>query len=378
MLLQSGAILSKPNPNLEDFVSTFALSQPYQPETTLQKETADNRNYAALKRLLKEKGLLDKQPGFLTYKIVSTTIMLAVSLVILFATDHVWLQLLNAVYLAFVFGQIGFIAHDTGHRQGFHLPKQNDFFGILHANFLIGMSFGWWVDKHNQHHAHPNQEDLDPDIDIPVIAFTEKDALSKRGIPRFIVKYQKFFFFPLLLFEAYSLRVGSVGFLMTRNDWKHRGVEILLMSLHFALYFTLIFLALGWGLGLAFIFLHQALFGLYMASVFAPNHKGMLIIRKDEVIDFLRLQVLTARNVKAHPITDFWYGGLNYQIEHHLFPSMARNKLRAAQKIIRKFCDDLGVSYYETSMLQSYVEILDYLHEVSAVLRQRNLAVPNI
>ncbi|GAB4580389.1 MAG: acyl-CoA desaturase [Anaerolineales bacterium] len=339
-----------------------------------KKETADNQSYAALKRLLKEKGLLDKQPGFLTLKIVSTAIMLAISLVILFVTNNPWIQMLNAVYLAFVFGQIGFIAHDTGHRQGFHTPKQNDFFGILHANLLIGMSFGWWVDKHNQHHAHPNQEDLDPDIDIPVIAFTEKAALEKRGIARFIVKYQKYFFFPLLLFEAYSLRVGSIGFLLTRKEWKYRGMESALVLLHFVWYFALIFLALGPGLGLAFILLHQALFGLYMASVFAPNHKGMLIIRKDEVIDFLRLQVLTARNVKAHPITDFWYGGLNYQIEHHLFPSLARNKLREAQQIIRKFCDELEISYYETSMFNSYVEILDYLHEVSAVLRVRKLA----
>jgi fatty acid desaturase len=108
-----------------------------------------------------------------------------------------------------------------------------------------------------------------------------------------------------------------------------------------------------------------------MASVFAPNHKGMLVVGRDEVMDFLRLQVLTARNVRAHPITDFWYGGLNYQVEHHLFPSMARNQLRQAQVIIRKFCNDQQITYYETGMFNSYVEILDYLHVVSAPLRQR-------
>lgn len=357
-------------------MSIFSPPQPRTAEPS-PKETPDNQSYATLKRLLKEKGLLDKQPGFLTYKIVSTAIMLAVSLVILFVSDTPWIQLLNAAYMAFVFGQIGFIAHDTGHRQGFQLPKQNDFFGLLHANLLIGMSFGWWMDKHNQHHAHPNQEDLDPDIDIPVVAFTQEAALEKRGIARFIVKHQRLFFFPLLLFEAYSLRVGSLGFLIQRKAWKHRRIESLLILLHFVWYFTLIFSTLGWGLGLAFIFLHQALFGLYMASVFAPNHKGMLIIRKGEVIDFLRLQVLTARNVRAHPITDFWYGGLNYQIEHHLFPSMARNKLSEAQQIIRQFCADLEISYYETSMFRSYVEILEYLHEVSGVLRQQKLVMSN-
>ena len=338
----------------------------------------NNQSYAALKRLILEKGLLEKQPAFLTYKILLTAGMFAVSLAILFLTDNLWLQLLNATYLAFVFGQMGFIAHDTGHRQGFHTTKQNDFFGILHANLLIGMSYGWWLEKHNQHHAHPNQEDMDPDIAIPVIAFTEKAALEKRGIPRFIVKYQSFFFFPLLLFEAYSLHVGSIRFFVQRKTWKYRRIEILLLALHFIWYFVLVFLAIGAWKGLIFILVHQALFGLYMASVFAPNHKGMLVVSKDEAIDFLRLQVLTARNVKAHPITDFWYGGLNYQIEHHLFPSLARNQLRQAQVIIRKFCDDLEISYHETSMFHSYVEILEYLHIVSAPLRQKEMIVEAI
>jgi len=334
----------------------------------------DNQSYATLKKMIIERGLLEKQPGFLAYKIISSAVMLAISIFILFITDNLWIQLLNAAYLAFVFGQMGFIAHDTGHRQGFRTTKQNDFFGILHANLLIGMSYGWWLEKHNQHHAHPNREDLDPDIAIPVIAFTEKAALEKRGIPRFMVKYQKFFFFPILLFEAYSLHFGSFRYLIQKPEWKYHRVETLLLLLHFAWYFALIFLAIGAWQGLLFILVQQALFGLYMASVFAPNHKGMLIIGKDEKIDFLRLQVLTARNVKAHPFIDFWYGGLNYQVEHHLFPSMARNQLSEAQAIIRKFCEDQQINYYETSMFKSYVEILDYLHIVSAPLRQKQLA----
>ena len=337
-------------------------------------ESPDNQSYAALKKMILEKGLLEKQPGFLTYKIILNLAMLAISVAILFLTDNIWIQLLNAAYLAFVYGQIGFVAHDTGHRQGFRTTGQNDFFGLIHGNLLIGMSYGWWMDKHNQHHANHNREDTDPDIAIPVIAFSEKAALEKRGIPRFIVKYQKFFFLPLLLFEAYSLHVGSVIFFIKKKTWKYRRIEILLFALHLIGFFTLIFSTLGLWMGLVFVFVQQALFGLYMASVFAPNHKGMLIVGKDEQMDFLRLQVLTARNVKAHPVTDFWYGGLNYQVEHHLFPSMARNQLREAQAIIRKFCADRQISYYETSMLNSYVEILDYLHVVSEPLRRKKLA----
>jgi fatty acid desaturase len=86
-------------------------------------------------------------------------------------------------------------------------------------------------------------------------------------------------------------------------------------------------------------------------------------------LDFLRSQVLTARNVRSGRATDLWYGSLNYQIEHHLFPAMPRNRVRAAHQIVRSFCGDVGVPYYETSMLQSYRELLSFLHEVGRPLR---------
>jgi len=105
-------------------------------------------------------------------------------------------------------------------------------------------------------------------------------------------------------------------------------------------------------------------------GAFAPNHKGMPLVEKESQLDFLRRQVLTSRDVKAHPLTDFLYGGLNYQIEHHLFPSMPRSKLREAQTIVRAFCGARSIPYRESGALQSHREILQYLHQVSAPLRE--------
>jgi fatty acid desaturase len=97
----------------------------------------------------------------------------------------------------------------------------------------------------------------------------------------------------------------------------------------------------------------------------------MPILPADTDLDFLRQQVLTARNVRPNPITDFWYGGLNYQIEHHLFPTLPRNKLGQARAIIKDWCRDHAIDYYETGLIQSYKEILSSLHEVGAPLRAR-------
>jgi fatty acid desaturase len=88
-------------------------------------------------------------------------------------------------------------------------------------------------------------------------------------------------------------------------------------------------------------------------------------------LDPVRAQVLTARNVRGHPLVDWWYGGLNYQIEHHLFPALSRHRLGAAQPIIRAFCRERGIDYHETSVIGSYREILGYLHAIGAPLRAR-------
>jgi len=321
-----------------------------------------------LKRLIKHNGLLVQQPAYYTYKILLTLGMLALSLLFLLVIDNFWLQLLNAAYLAFVFTQIGFIGHDFGHRQIVRDTRKHTI-GSLIFTLFVGVSGELWVRTHNQHHANPNNIDLDPDIDVPVIAFTQEEARRKRGIARFIVKYQAYFFFPITCLLAFSQRIRGIQFVV-RKQGKHTAAEALCMAIHFVLYFGLLVYFLTLWQAVLFVVIHQGLHGLCMASVFAPNHKGMPVLDKDSRLSFLRRQVLTARNVKAHPLTDFWYGGLNYQIEHHLFPKIPRNKLREAQTIVKAFCHAHSIPYYETGLLQSYRELLQHLHRVSAPLRE--------
>jgi fatty acid desaturase len=344
--------------------------------TNPQPHTHPTDSYASLKKLVKERGLLERQPAFLAFKIGVNLALLALSIGFLFVTNSLWLQIPNALLMAFTFGQIGFIIHDVGHRQGFSSSRLNAFVGMLHANLLLGMGFAWWVEKHNQHHANPNQEDHDPDINLVVIALSEEEARSRHGFLRFMIQHQAIFFFPLLLLESPSLHKGSLEFLLRRTS-KYRGLELLLVALHFVGFAALLLATLGFWHGLVFILVQQALFGFYMASVFAPNHKGMPLLDKDTELDFMRRQILTARNVYPHPAVDYWYGGLNYQIEHHLFPTLPRNKLREAHAIVKQFCGEQGIDYYETSMLGSYQEILQHLHQVSASLHTRAVRQPS-
>jgi fatty acid desaturase len=263
------------------------------------------------------------------------------------------------------------VAHDCGHRQFyFHASRKNDWATLIFGNLLLGVSRQWWIDKHNEHHGHPNQIDVDPDVDIPLLAFEEEQALDKRGLARFVVKYQACLIFPLSLLQALSMHFKSIRFLIEKKA-KSTLAEGLALGAHFVLYFGLLFSVLEPLQAVLFTAVHRGLFGMYMVSIFAPNHKAMPVLDKDSQLDFLRRQVLTSRNIIAHPITDFWYGGLNYQIEHHLFPTLPRPNLRPARPIVKEFCERNQLRYHEVGIVRSYVEATSHLALASRSWRQR-------
>jgi len=129
-------------------------------------------------------------------------------------------------------------------------------------------------------------------------------------------------------------------------------------------YVAVLFVLLPPGKAAAFIGVQLALFGVLLGGSFAPNHKGMPIVPANMKVDFLRRQVLMSRNIRGGRVTDFAMGGLNYQIEHHLFPSMPRANLKRAQPIVRAYCAANGVAYTETRLLQSYGIVVRYLNAV--------------
>jgi fatty acid desaturase len=119
---------------------------------------------------------------------------------------------------------------------------------------------------------------------------------------------------------------------------------------------------------IAFVLVQQSLFGVYLGCSFAPNHKGMPMLGEDEKLDFLRRQVITSRDIRGNWLVDFALGGLNYQIEHHLFPSMPRPSLRHAKEPVRAFCAQHGIAYREADFYASYAEVLRHLHTVGGGL----------
>jgi len=160
-----------------------------------------------LRRMVAEKGLLERQYFYYAMKIPGMLAMLALGVAVVVLFDQLWVQMLNAVFLAVVFAQFGFIGHDSGHRQIFRSARNNDLVMLL-AGLVTGMTPSWWMDKHNTHHRNPNQLGADGDIEVSVFAFTEEQAIEKKGPLRFLVKYQAIFFYPVLLLTSLSLLGG--------------------------------------------------------------------------------------------------------------------------------------------------------------------------
>ena len=261
------------------------------------------------------------------------------------------------------------LGHDVAHRQVFRKGRGVAAAGWILGNLLMGISYTWWTRKHNKHHANPNHITNDPDASYPVLAmFPGQIAMRSRMQLRFVaIQHYLYPFWALVIF--FTMRAGSVEQVFGRGSMPYRIPQAIGMALHWVLVGLLLSQLGGWPEALIFFAVSQLTFSMYNMAVFAPNHKGMAMMSDDEPLDFMRTQVLTARNVRGSWLVDFMYGGLNYQIEHHLFPSMPRNRLAKAKPLVEKFCKERDISYHETSPVGSYVEIFQHLKRTSEPVR---------
>ena len=328
------------------------------------REHSANSDFTDLARVIKSTGLMRRRYGYYWTKLTLIPVAFIVSIGVFIWIGDSWWQMFMAVWFAFLFTQTAFLGHDAAHRQIFRSGKWNDWVSLILGGF-VGMSYGWWQHKHTRHHANPNQLGIDPDIDLPVVAFTPEQATRHRTPPmRWVMAHQGAFFFPILLLEGLSLHASSVHRVFMKEHLAHRPAEIAFLAVRIIGFLALVLFVLSPDKAAVFLAIQLGLFGLYMGASFAPNHKGMPLVPKEVRLDFLRRQVLMSRNISGTPFLDFMMGGLNYQIEHHLFPSMPRPHLRRAAPIIAAYCRERGVTYTETTLWQSYGIVLRYITRV--------------
>lgn len=346
-------------------------------------KTDQQRNFEKAYRELRAKmmamGLFNANPAYYVFKVASNFVILAAGAALGMYSNNFTLQMIGAVLVGLFWQQSGWLAHDFLHHQVFKNRKYGDMMGLVLGNLFQGFSVQWWKTKHNSHHAVPNLHascegscDGDPDIDtMPILAWSLKMAESARNSKwgRFLITWQAVFYFPVLLFARLAWAHQSwvyvwggkgqhsvKGAEMDRQRMPYRTLEKTFLVLH---YLGLLYILSHMSVPTALLYfiVAQTSCGLMLALVFGLGHNGMAVYPANERPDFWKLQVTTTRNVTSNWFSDWFCGGLQCQVDHHLFPSIPRHNLGKVNKLVAAFCKEQGVTYHEANMVDGTIEV---------------------
>lgn len=325
--------------------------------------------YAELLATVQGLGLLRRRYFYYAVKaaVLAGALGAAVTGVVLLG-DH-WAQLGMAAGLAVVLTQIIFLSHDAAHRQIFRSHRANEIAALIMGTAIAGVSLAWWNAKHTRHHAAPNQIGKDTDIAPSIVHFYPAVQPPRSRLGRLLHERQGWWFFPLLVVEMLNLHVQSAQALLTRRDLKRRRTELAIMAVRLVGYPILLVWLLPLGMAAAFLAVQLAVTGLYLGTSFAASHIGMPVLPAEARLDFLRRQVLMSRNISGGRVASLAMGGLNYQIEHHLFPSMPRPTLRRVRPVVLDHCRHHQISYQQVTILRAWRIVAAHLNRVGRSAR---------
>jgi fatty acid desaturase len=337
---------------------------------------AKDNYYPAIREEVVKERLFERKPLIVARELAIGIVLLLASVAFAVVFPHPLILALSAVLAGFFSLMLGYVMHDAGHRQCSKSTGVNDFFGFC-ATFFLGTSFLCWMEAHNTHHANPNHEEEDPDVKIPLVAFGASQVhFASRRPYLWLISHQTWFYIPLLSLIPYSKRYRALYQLIAGPKSSTALLDLAIMLFWHAYYYGGLWLLLGFWPMVLFTLIHQAVEGIFFGMVFAPNHKGMPMIEKGQTLDFFTQQVITSRNFRSNAFLDMVFGGLNYQIEHHLFPNMPRYHLARAKAITERFCKERDIPYYETSLIESYREVYESLHDVAVYAQSFRSPVP--
>lgn len=320
-----------------------------------------NEYYTELRKEVENSGLLNRTPVYYLIIFFFYLASFALLLWIVIISNKWHITALLAFPLASICIQLSFLGHEAGHRAISKNNFLNYGIGQITLSFITGFGLKSWVEFHNKHHAHPNDENLDPDISEGTpFSFTEKKAKQRAGIIKFITRNQAFLLAPavfiIMLIKKYVYAKPSFK--------KGNRSDLIFIAMHYILFLGIVPYFIGFLQALLLYFIVSMGMGFWFGFSFLPNHLGMPTFKGNENYSFFEKQILTSRDIKGNLLLDFLTGGLNYQIEHHLFPTMSRKYLKKAKIIIKNFCKEKGIPYKDDSFSNAWVEVFRYINDV--------------
>lgn len=365
-------------------------------------QRAFEKAYRDLRAQLIVMGMFKGNFLFYVYKQLFNLSMWASAFAMMNYCNNGLVHIAASLWMGLFFQQCGWLAHDFLHHQVYKKRRYGDYSGLFWGGVMQGFSAQWWKNKHNGHHAVPNlhnssalAQDGDPDIDtMPVLAWSLKQAQSFRELRadgkdsayvKFMIRNQKYFYFPILLLArmswlnesfkyAFGLGAASENAKLEREKrgLQYPALEKITLLIHHA--WVIAFVS-GFGrftplYSFGLFVLMTCSCGFFLAIVFGLGHNGMDVYDAETRPDFWKLQVTTTRNIiGGHGIpqwfVDWFCGGLQYQVDHHLFPMIPRHNLAKTHELVKSFCKEWKVKYHEADMVDGTIEVLQCLDRVA-------------
>lgn len=340
------------------------------------------KNFRDFRKKLEDDGYFKRSLSYSITKFI-TCYLLAISGCVLAIYGH-WI--IGAILLGLGYQQFGWLAHDMAHHNFTSNRKWNNFLIYMTGNVGLGISCNWWKNRHNTHHAITNVLEKDPDTDnLPLFVWDESDLekVEPGSFAAYIVSYQHYYFVPWTISLKLIWNLQSISFVLdptlhNKPFLKSLNYEKFTLLLHWTLVLIVALLTPTWTAMLGFLFISESIGGAAIALIVFMNHYALDLHQPSngKEISYFEMQVGGTRNINPGPIMNWLSGGLNLQIEHHLFPTMPRNNLLKIRPLVQKFSEDNGFKYETMTWFECLYEVECKLKKIadSYVARTKKLA----
>nr|BBL33566.1 fatty acid delta6 desaturase [Apionichthys finis] len=337
-------------------IGELAASEPSQDRN---KNAAIIQDFHTLRMQAEHKGLFRARPLFFCLHLAHIVLLEALAWLMIWLWGTNWiLTLLCAVMLTVSQSQAGWLQHDFGHLSVFKKSRWNHLLHKFIIGHLKGASANWWNHRHFQHHAKPNIFRKDPDVNmlnIFVLGETQPLEYGIKKIKHMPYNHQHQYFFlvgpPLLIPIFFHIQIMQT--MISRRDW----VDLVWSMSYYLRYFTCYIPLYGLFGSLALISFVRFLESHWFVWVTQMNHLPM-DIDYEKHHDWLTMQLQATCNVEQSTFNDWFSGHLNFQIEHHLFPTMPRHNYHLVAPQVRELCVKYGIPYQVKTLWRALADIV--------------------
>jgi len=316
--------------------------------------------YRVLNQQIRDEGLYQCSYSSYAIELTRYTLLLATSM----ALVHFGWYASGAVFLGAFWHQLVFTAHDAGHMGITHNYTIDTVMGIIVADFLGGLSLGWWKRSHNVHHITTNHPEHDPDIELmPFFAITHRffesltstyheRVMAYDAFSKVMVRAQHWLYYPILTLGRFNLYILSWEYLLRGQGprkgpaaW-HRWLELSGQVFFWTWfgYFLLWRSIPTWTARVVFVLISHMITSPLHVQI-TLSHYAMSTADLGVAESFPQRMLRTTMDVDCPQWLDFFHGGLQFQAIHHLYPRIPRHNLRRAQKLVQRFCEDVDIPY---------------------------------